>query len=160
MHGAQKEFLEERFSAKKWHGRSDSGRRLVKEFHLAGSEIKAWKLLKVKETEEGNKIIRSIWSRGGNTDELLSIDVFVASSIKGAHERVLEALGNMQSGAITQKTEKNTPGDVAFGLTNTMITFARANLVVVIRNAGATLMPVGNIARDVDLQIQRRLDVD
>jgi hypothetical protein len=73
---------------------------------------------------------------------------------------VLEALGNMQSGAITQKTEKNTPGDVAFGLANTMITFARANLVVVIRNAGATLMPVGNIARDVDLQIQRRLDVD
>jgi len=143
-----------------WRGRSDSGRRLVKEFHLAGSEIKGWKLLKVKETEEGNKIIRSIWSRGGNTDELLSIDVFVASSIKGAHERVLEALGNMQSGAITRKTEKNTPGDVAFGLANTMITFARANLVVVIRNAGATLMPVGNIARDVDLQIQRRLDVD
>jgi len=128
---------------------------------LAGSEIKGWKLLRVKETEEGkNTVIRSVWSRGGNTDELLSIDVFVASSIKGAHETVLEALGNIQSGAITRKTEKNAPGDVAFGLANTMITFARANLVVVIRNAGATIMPVGNIARDLDLQIQRRLDVD
>jgi hypothetical protein len=161
MHAAQKDFLEERFAVKKWRGRSDSGRRLVKEFHLAGSEIKGWKLLQVKETEEGkNKVMRSIWSRGGNADELLSIDVFVAPTLKGAHETVLEVLGNMQSGAITRKTEKNVPGDVAFGLANTMITFARANLVVIIRNAGITLMPVGNIARDLDLQIQRRLDVD
>ncbi len=161
MHAAQKEFLEERFAAKQWHGRSESGRRLVKELHFAGSEVKGWKLLKVKETEEGkNKVIRSMWSRGSNTDELLSIDAFVAPSIKGAHETLLEALGNMQSGAITRKTEKNVPGDVAFGLANTMITFARANLVVVIRNAGPALVPVGNIARDLDLQIQRRLDND
>jgi hypothetical protein len=66
----------------------------------------------------------------------------------------------MQSGAITRKTEKNVPGDVAFGLANTMITFARANLVVLIRNAGPALVPVGNIARDLDLQVQRRLDSD
>jgi hypothetical protein len=58
---------------------------------------------------------------------------------------------------IERKTEKNTPGDVAFGLANTMITFARANLVVVIRNAGPKIVPVGTIARELDTQIQRRL---
>jgi len=157
MHAVQKEFLEERFAAKQWHGHT-SGRRLVKEFLFEGSELKGWKLLKVKHSEEGaTKVIRSMWGRGDNADELLSIDVFVSASVKAAHETLLEALGNMQSGAIERKTEKNTPGDVAFGLANTMITFARANLVVVIRNAGPKIVPVGTIARELDTQIQRRL---
>lgn len=159
MHAAQKEFLEERFAAKKWHGHSESGRRVAKEFRFEGSELKGWKLLRVKETQEGaNKVLRSMWSRGGEGEELLSVDVFVTASVKGAHETLLEALGNMQSGAIERKTEKSTPGDVAFGLANTMITFARANLVVVIRNAGRTIVPVGTVGRELDAQIQRRLD--
>jgi hypothetical protein len=159
MHTAHKEFLEERFAAKKWHGRSDSGRRTVKEFYFAGSELKGWKLIGVKGTEEGSsKVLRSMWSRGENINELLSVDVFVSASVKGAHDMLLEALGNMQSGAIERITEKNTPGDVAFHLANTMITFARANLVVVIRNAGRTIVPVGTVARDLDTQIQGKLE--
>ena len=161
MHSAQKEFLEERFAAKDWHGRAESGRRLVKEFHFEGSELKGWKLLKSKHTEEeSTKVVRSMWGHGDNADELLSVNVFVAVSVKAAHEILLEALANMQSGAIERKTEKNTPGDVAFGLANTMLTFARANLVVVIRNAGPNIVPVGTLARDLDAQIQRRLDSD
>jgi hypothetical protein len=161
MHAAQKEFLEERFAVKTWLGHSASGRHLIREFHFAGTELKRWKLLKLKETEEAaNKVIRSMWSRGDNTDELLSVDVFLAISVKGAHESLLEALGNMQSGAIERRTEKNTPGDIAFGLANTMITFARANLVVVVRNAGPAIVPVSNIARDLDSEIKRRLESD
>jgi hypothetical protein len=159
MHAEHREFLEERFAAKKWHGRSDSGRRTVKEFELAGSELKGWKLIRVKDTEEGSsKVLRSMWSHGDNINELLSVDVFLSASVKGAHDTLLEALGNMQSGAIERKTEKNTPGDVAFHLANTMITFARANLVVVIRNAGPTIAPVGTIARELDTQIQGKLE--
>jgi hypothetical protein len=83
--------------------------------------------LRVKHSEqEGTKAIRSMWSRGDKTDELLSIDVFVSGSVKAAHETLLEVLGNVQSGAIERKTEKNTPGDVAFGLANTVIFFVRA----------------------------------
>lgn len=159
MDASQKAFLEERFGAKEWHGRSDSGRGTVKEFHFAGSELKGWRFVRVKETDEGaNKVLRSMWSRGDDSDELLSIDVFVSPSVKAAHENLIEALGNMQSGSIERKTEKNTAGDIAFGLANTMITFARANLVVVIRNAGRSVVPVGNIARELDAQIQRRLE--
>lgn len=159
IESAQKEFLEERFAAKDWPGHS--ARRLVKEFHFEGSELQGWKLFKVKHAEEeGNKVIRSMWSHGDNTEEVLSIYVFVSPSVKVAHETLLEALSNMQSGAITRKTEKNTPGDIAFGLANTIIAFARANLVVVIRNAGPTVVSVGAIARDLDALIQRRLDSD
>src|SRR5262252_2730563 len=158
MHAAQKAFLEERFAAREWHGRSDSGRRTVKEFRFAGSELEGWKLLRTKETEEGaNKVIRSLWSRGDETDKLLSIDVFLSPSVKSAHETLLEALGNTQSGRVERRTDKNTVGDVAFGLANTMIMFARANLVLVIRNAGPTVVPVGGIGRELDKRIQRRL---
>lgn len=161
MHAAQKEFLEERFAAKDWHGHTGSGRRLIKEFHFEGSEIKGWKLLRVKHADqEATKVIHSMWGRGDSTDELLSVDVFVSATVKVAHETLLEALGNMQSGVIERKTEKNTPGDVAFGLANTMITFARANLVVVMRNAGPTIVPVGTVARELDTEIKRRLDSD
>ena len=158
MHAAQKEFLEERYDAKDWHGHTGSGRRLVKEFRFEGSELKSWKLLKKKHGEQdGAQVVRSMWSRGDDRNELLSIDVFVCGSVKAAHEALLEALGNMQSGAIERKKEKTTPGDVAFGLANTVVVFARANVVVVVRNGGATLVPVGNIARELDGQIQERL---
>jgi len=158
MHAEQKAFLEDRFAAREWHGRSDSGRRIVKEFHFAGSELEGWKLLRTKETEEGaNKVLRSLWSRGDNTDKLLSIDVFLSPSVKSAHETLLEALSNTQSGRVERRTDKNTVGDVAFGLANTMIMFARANLVLLIRNAGPTVVPVGGIGRELDKRIQRRL---
>jgi hypothetical protein len=159
MHAEQKEALEQHYGAKEWHGHTGSGRRLVKEFRLEEVELKGWKLLRVKHSEqEGTKAIRSMWSRGDKADELLSIDVFVSASVKAAHETLLEVLGNMQSGAIERKTEKNNVGDIAFGLANTMIVFARANLVVWLRNAGPTILPVGTIARELDAQIQRRLD--
>jgi hypothetical protein len=161
MHAAQKEFLEDRYEAKEWHGHSGSGKRLVKEFHFGGSELKSWKLLQVKHSEQdGAKVLRSMWSHGDDTNELLSIDVFVCSSVKAAHEAVLEALANMQSGAIERKKEKNTPGDVAFGLANTVIVFARANITVLVRNAGPTIVPVGTVARELDTQIQRHLGAE
>ena len=159
MHAAQKEVLEEHFEAKEWHGRSGSGRRLVKEFRFEGSELKGWKLLRVKhEEQEGARVLRSMWSHGENTNELLSVDVSVCGSVKAAHEALLEVLSNMQSGAIERKKEKNTPGDVAFGLANTVIVFARANITVLVRNAGPTIVPVGTVARELDSQIQERLE--
>jgi|SRR5215467_1677701 len=159
MHAAQKEALEEHFEAKDWHGRSEWGRRLVKEFRFEGSELKGWKLIKVNHAEqEGARVIRSMWSHGDDKNELLSVDVFVCGTVKAAHEAVLEILGNMQSGAIERKKEKSTPGDVAFGLANTVIVFARANVTVLVRNAGPTIVPVGTVARELDGQIQRHLE--
>ncbi|HYL86935.1 MAG TPA: hypothetical protein VE263_22110 [Candidatus Angelobacter sp.] len=158
MHAAQKEALEQHFGAKDWHGRSESGRRLIKEFRFQELEFKGWRLLKVKHAEQGAaNVIRSMWSRADRVEEMLSMDVFLCTSVKSAHEVLLEVLGDMESGAIERKTEKNTPGDVAFGLANTMIAFARANLVAVVRNAGRAVVPVGIVARELDSQIQRRM---
>ena len=159
MHAAQREFLKDRYEVNEWYGHTRSGRRVIKEFHIEGSELKGWKLHKMKHAQqEGAKVTRSVWSRGDDANELLAVDVFVCGSVKAAHETLLEVLSNMESGAIERKKEKNTPGDVAFGLANTVLVFARANVVALVRNAGPTIVPVGAIARELDGQIQQRLD--
>jgi hypothetical protein len=159
MHAEQKEFLERHFSVKDWHGRSSSGRRMVKGFRMEGSEIKNWKLERVKREEQAGTIaLRSMWSHGDSGEELLSIDVFECVSVKAAHDELLELLANVQSPRVERKTDKNAPGDVAFGLANTMILFARANLTVSIRNAGPRVVPVGVAAGKMDAQILERLE--
>jgi hypothetical protein len=69
-------------------------------------------------------------------------------------------LGNLESGAIEQRTSKDTPGDVAFGLNDIVVLFARTNLVVLIRNLGPTAVRVGNIARQLDRFFLRRLELN
>jgi hypothetical protein len=84
--------------------------------------------------------------------------VFESSSVEAAHDQVLEASDDMESGAIEQQTNKDTPGDVAFGLDDSVVLFARANSVVLIRNPGPRVVRVGNIARQLDRFFLRRLE--
>jgi hypothetical protein len=159
MHAKEKEFLDEHFAVKEWYNRGGSSRRLVKGFRIEGSLIKNWKLLRVK-CEEGAKIIalRSLWGHGDSADELLSVEVLECASVKAAHDQLLEMLANVQSPKVERQPGKTAPGDVAFGLANTMTLFARANLAVWIRNAGPKVVPVGVVARELDAQILRRVD--
>lgn len=159
MHAGQKEFLDVQFAVKEWQGRSGSGRRMVKGFRIEGSEIKNWRLQRVKRDERaGTTMMLSLWSHGDSGEDLLSVDVFECASVKAAHDQLLEVLANVQSPKVERKTEKTAPGDVAFGLANTMILFARANLAVSIRNAGPRIVPVGAVARELDAKILRRLE--
>ena len=159
MQAEKKKFLEKRFGARAWRGHSKHGKRAIKGISVEQWEIPGWKLQRVQHDHQEKLItIRSLWGHGESTSELLAIDVFESPSVEAAHDQVLEALGNMESGAIEQQTGKDTPGDVAFGLNDTMILFARANLVVLIRNAGPSVVRVGNIARQLDRFILRRLE--
>jgi hypothetical protein len=159
MHTEQKEFLDEHFAVKEWYGRGHSGRRMVKGFRIEDLQIKNWKPLRVKVEERARTIaLRSLWAHGDSEEELLTIDLFECASVKAAHDQLLEMLADVQSPKVERQTGKNAPGEVAFGLANTMIMFARANLAVWIRNAGPKLVPVGVIARQVDAQILRLVE--
>ena len=61
------------------------------------------------------------------TNELIAIDVFECASVKSAHDQLIEALGNMESDAVVRRAEKSAPGEIAFGLGDTMMLFSRAN---------------------------------
>lgn len=159
MQAEQKRFVEKRYNVREWHGQSKHGRRVIKDFTFEEWEIAGWKPQRMVHDEHANSTtIRSLWRHGESTSELLAVDVFECSSVKAAHDQLLEAFGNMESDAVERRTGKNAPGDVAFGLGDTMILFARANLVVLIRNAGPTVVGVGHIARQLDRFLLRRLE--
>ena len=158
MHAGQKRFIEKRFDASKWYGHGPRGRRVIKNFTFDGSEILGWTLERVRLDESARPpAIHSMWRRGESTSELLAVDVFECASLKAAHDELVEALGNFESDIVERRTGKNAVGDVAFGLGDTVILFARANIVVLIRNAGPTVVRVGAVAREIDKRLLRQL---
>jgi hypothetical protein len=159
MDAQQRRYLEKRYRARDWRGPGGRARRVIKDFNIDGSEIRRWSLQRVQRDERAKPpVIRSIWRHGETMNELLAVDVFECASVKAAHEQLVEALANMESDAIERRAEKNAPGDIAFGLNDTMILFARANMVVFVRNAGPTIIPVSAVARELDLLLVRRLE--
>jgi hypothetical protein len=159
MDAQQRRYLERRYRARDWHGRGGRARRVIKDFNIDGSEIRRWSLQRVQRDERAKPpVIHSIWRHGEAMNELLAVDLFECASVKAAHDQLLDALANMESDAIERRTEQSTPGDIAFGLGDTMILFARANMVVLVRNAGPTIIPVSAVARELDLLLVRRLE--
>ncbi len=158
MDAGQKKYLEDRYHAKEWHGRGLSATRAIKGFAFEGSEIRGWKLLRTERDERAKPpATHALWVRGDRQAEVLSIDVWECASAKAGHDQVLEALANMQSGEVERLIGGQYPGDVAFGLNDTMILFARANLVLLVRNAGPKVVLVGAIAAGIDSALMKRL---
>lgn len=149
MHSGHKRYLEQRYAAGEWFGRGAAGRRrMIADFAFSGSELRGWTLLRA-EREEGADppAIRTFWQRGDEALELLSIEVWLCGSTRTAHDQLLEVLANMQSDAIERHKGL---GDIAFALNDTMALFARANVVVLLRNAGSKTVQVMPVARAVD----------
>ena len=161
MHATQKRFIEQRFRAKDWYGRGPRGRRLLKEFGFEGSELMEWTLERVDREERAKSTaIHSLWRHDDLDNELLAVDVFECASVKAAHDQLIETLGDIESPVVERRSGRNSIGDVSFGLNDTMVLFARANLMVLIRNAGRTVVKVGAIARAFDKTLERRLKSD
>jgi len=159
MEAQQRRYKERRFRARDWHGRGRRTRSAIKDFNVDGSEIRRWSLERVQRDERAKPpVIHSMWRHGEAMNELLAIDLFECASVKAAHDQLLEALANMESNATERRTDKNAPGDIAFGLNDTMVLFARANMVVLLRNAGQTIIPVSAAARELDQVLLQRLE--
>jgi hypothetical protein len=158
MDAEQREYLQKRYRTSDWSGGGGRTHRLIKGFVFDGSEIRRWRLQRLRQDQQMMPpVIHSIWGHGESTNELLAIDVFECTSVKTAHNQLIEALGNMETNAVTRRADKSAPGEVAFGLGDTMILFSRANVVVLIRNAGPTVVPVNAIARELDAVLVQRL---
>ena len=155
MHSGHRRYLEQRYATKEWYGRGPTGGRSITDFTFGGSELRGWTLIRAAREEETTPpAIRSFWHRGDAALELLSIDVWLCGSARAAHDQLLEVLANMQSDAIERRDGL---GDVAFALNDTMALLARANVAVLIRNAGPQMAPVRPVARAVDGLLVRLL---
>ena len=156
--------LKQRHAYEKWRASNTIEQNLfIWKFFLSGSEFPGWQIHRIQSVETGGwpPSIQSIWRRHeGETGALLSVDIFEHPSRTAAHEFLVQLLGEFQSPDVTRQ-EQITIGDVAFaGLGDAFLLFARANLVILIRNAGRDLMPISEVARQFDRDLVSRPEMD
>jgi hypothetical protein len=157
MHDEHRKALEKRHNVSSWYGRSE-GERVLKEFRVEAWQIRGWRVRRAtSETSAEPPTVRALWERREGSGELLAVDMFVCASVRDAHAQLLELLANTESDAVETATAKAHVGDVSFVLANTMALFARANVVVWVRNAGRKVVGVGDAAREIDADLLRRL---
>jgi hypothetical protein len=158
MDAEQRGYLQKRYRTSDFASRGKRSHGVIKDFNFDGSEIPRWKMQRIRRDQRARPpVIHSIWSQGDSTDQLLAIDVFECSSVKAAHDQLIEAIGNMESDALNRRSDKGSPGEIAVGLGDTMILFSRSNVVALIRNAGPTVVPVDEVARKLDALLVRQI---
>jgi hypothetical protein len=154
MAGSHMRKLKEQYAFEEWGGSSTLDRGLfIWRFGLADGDLPGWtpQRVQVVEPQGMPRALRSIWSpEAGGTGALLAVDVYEADSREAAHELILLLLANSQSPTV-ERTAGAPVGDVTFrDPTGAMVIFARANLVVMVRNAGQRTVPVEETARALD----------
>lgn len=152
----QRELLRKRHDFAEWQGAGeDTGAPPVGGLEFRGDELPGWERVKSRRNEALQPPrLDTFWRAKGDTaDTLLGVHVIECASVPAAREALLEALGEFQSAAISRRTDLGV-GDVVFGQ-EFMLIFARANLVVFVRNAGRHVVPVLEAARDLDAHISR-----
>lgn len=159
MQAEHRRILEKRYGARQWHGRSEHDKHVAKNFSFDTLKIPGWTLhRKFRDQTTKPPVIRTLWRHDESTDELLDVDLWECQSVETARSEVIEVLGNTQSNAVERRSDKDAVGDVTFALNNTMVLFARANLVVLVRNAGRRVVSVTGISRQIDSWILHQLD--
>lgn len=150
-------FLVQCYSAAEWLGRQTSPG-TARNVNLNGSEVPGWILVSVRRNTTRQPVfLISVWRHGDAADELVSIRIIECDNAAATQEQMLEELSNFESPAIARRTGMDTMGDVAFGLGDTMVVFARADLVGVILNPGRGAVSVTEIARSLDTAIRQQL---
>ena len=156
MDREQRRFLEKQYETANWP--KPAGRTRLRDLRFDGSEIPRWKLERFERDETVTPpLVNSMWRRGDSLRELLSVEIWECASGQAARDQLLETLGNMESPIVKRRAGKDSLGEIAFGLGDTMVVFALANTVVLVRNAGPSAVAVTSAAREIEKQLQQRV---
>ena len=155
------ELLKQRHDFKAWSG---TGQRaaVIRDVQLGPADIAGWTVVRSqRKADLTPPRSESLWRRAdGKTTEsgpLVRVEVFELPTVEAARAHLLEMLADFQSGEFGRRTDLAV-GDVVFGF-DTGLLFARANLVVLVRNAERQIVVVIPIAQAVDAALLRRLSV-
>jgi hypothetical protein len=155
MANSQIEALKRIYDFNAWRGRNTLRENLfLFKFFLNEAEIPGWMVdfEKSAKLPDGTVLTQSIRrSREPPSDVALRTDVFECASRLAAHELLMRLLANFQRPEVRSSDEI---GDAAFHTTSGAgVLFARANLVLVIANAGAGTIRVAPLAQRIDRDI-------
>jgi hypothetical protein len=158
---ADQDDFRKRHAYESWRGLNSLSENLfIWNFFLSGNEFSGWRAHRIQKvapkklatTEAGGQpLTRSIWKQSSQEPgKLLSVDTIECASRASAHETLLRMLGDFQ-GPVIERREQLSFGDVAFSAPgDTLVLFARGNLVILLRNSGSELMSMSPIASQFD----------
>lgn len=162
--------LSEHYEFQDWKNTQHSKQNLfVWRFFLSGSEVPGWKAGRIRSFKTIGRMPatrRAFWSQESSSEVLLRVYTFECTSIAAARSFLLDVLGESQLLNLKrlrlpaiEKKYNDAVGDVAFtDPENMAIFFARANIVVSIRNAGPNSLLVGEFAQTLDTELRSRPD--
>jgi hypothetical protein len=155
----QRACIENLYEAQGWRGQSPYAASPIRHFALGAIYLHGWRLHRLWRNQSPQASTGMIVRAGDKLDEITSVAsilLWESASVSAAHDQLLAVLCEMQSNAIKRNRQREV-GDVLFSLADTMFLFARANLVVLIRNAGSQVLSLGEMAGTIDVAILRHL---
>lgn len=145
------EAFEKHYGFDQWGGPERGAEALfIWRFALGGQELPGYRAVRIETVGQPDApAIASLWSPEQLHGVLVRVDVTEAPSVAAARAELLRVLAEFQSPQIERI--ENGPGDLAFGPGGyRAVAFARANVVVVMRNGGDELETVETSARELD----------
>jgi hypothetical protein len=135
-------------------------------FFFGGQELPGRRALRIDTVEAPGwpPAVQSLWgvAKGESAlrdEALVRIDVYECTSRAEAHELVVRLLAQFQSPLIERR--RNGLGDVAFAMPgDRSVLLARANVAVVVLNAGSEIQAVEPVAREIDELFAAPLGLD
>ena len=153
--------LRERYRYAEWSEAAAANSVVQRMESFRGTELPGWTLRRGTRTTPfgGVTLVRGIWSASAagdqGDDRALDVELLVCTNSAAARELLLSMLGDMQGPAAT-RLSAGSIGDVAFHLGgDSAIMFARANVVVRVRNAGRLVLSVAKEAAAMDALVMR-----
>lgn len=171
MNAKQFRELKRRYNFDEWRGNNTLAEKLfIWNFFFKGDEFPNWQPYRMRElgppptgevsmaveeeAGEAPRLIQSVWRPSqGSPGAAFSVDDYECASQSAAHELLVRILGRFQSPLVNRQAEPSV-GDVTFVHPgNSLILFARANHIIVIRSIGGTPIPVSNLAGQLDQEL-------
>lgn len=143
--------FEKRYAFDQWsQPRPGAEALFIWRFALGGQELPEHRVVRIETVGQPDApAIASLWSPEQQCGVLVRVDMSEAPSVAGARGELLRALAEFQSPQVERID--GGPGDVAFGPGGyRAVAFVRANVVVVVRNAGDEVDQVEAPARELD----------
>jgi hypothetical protein len=151
-----RQYLEERYNVRAWLGKSRYAQTPIRQFAVETLHLSGWKQHRVWRVTNPAGIGLILRQHDNVLEQIMAINVWECADVEAAHEYLLAALMQAQSTAI-ERDRVSEIGDVLFRLNDTFFVFARANIVVLVRNIGSHVLGIEELANTLDLAILRRL---
>jgi hypothetical protein len=155
----QRAFIENLHAAQGWHGKSSYAASPIRHFALSAIYLHGWRLHRLWRNPSPPVSTGMIVRAGDKLDEIASaasLILWECANVNVAHDHLLAVLCEIQSNAI-KRDRQSEIGDVLFTLADAVFLFARANLVVFVRNAGPQVLNLREMAGTIDSAILRHV---